>query len=84
MTEREMEDLIAAYAEEFFPRRDMALKGRQESFSGVGRLDLLFEDEHHTNVLMELKAVPAKYDHASQLAKYKTALEQRGERNVLM
>jgi hypothetical protein len=84
MTEHEMEDLIAAHPKEFFPRKEMVPKGRQESFSGVGRFDLLFEDEHRTNVLMELKARPAKYEDASQLAKYKTALEQRGERNVLM
>ncbi len=84
MTEREMEDLVAAYPEEFFPRKTMKLRGRQGSFAGVGRFDLLFEDEHHTNVLMELKAVPAKYDHASQLAKYRAALERSGERNVLM
>lgn len=84
MTEHEMEDLIAAHPKDFFPRKDMVLKGRQESFSGVGRFDLLFEDEHRTNVLMELKARAAKYEDASQLAKYKTALEERGERNVLM
>jgi Endonuclease NucS len=33
---------------------------------------------------MELKARTAKYDDASQLAKYKDALNQRGQRNVLM
>jgi hypothetical protein len=33
---------------------------------------------------MELKAVPAKYEHASQLAKYKDELERRGEQNILM
>lgn len=84
MTEHEMEDLIAAHAKEFFPRKEMVLKGRQESFSGVGRFDLLFEDEHQTRVLMELKARTAKYEDASQLAKYKTALEERGEENILM
>jgi hypothetical protein len=84
MTEREMEDLIAAHPEDFFPRRGMVLRGRQRSFVGVGRYDLLFEDEHRTNILMELKAVPAKYDDASQLAKYKEALEQGGHTRVLM
>src|SRR5271157_5805698 len=37
-----------------------------------------------TNVLMELKAVTAKYENATQLAEYKEALETRGERNILM
>ncbi len=84
MTEREMEDLIAAYPKEFFGGKDMVLKGRQGSFAGVGRFDLLFEDEHHTNVLMELKAVAARYEHASQLARYKAALDESGDRYVLM
>ncbi|MGD0497318.1 MAG: endonuclease NucS domain-containing protein [Bryobacteraceae bacterium] len=79
-----MEDLIAAFPEEFFPRQGLVLKGRQESFEGVGRFDLLFTDRYKRNVLMELKAVVAKWDNANQLAKYKDALEARGEANILM
>jgi len=84
MLERDMEDLLATYPEDFFPRKTLMLRGRQQSFSGVGRFDLLFEDEFHTNILMELKARTAKYEDASQLAKYKEELERRGERNLLM
>ena len=84
MIEREMEDLIASFASDFFPRRQLVLKGRQRSFSGVGRFDLLFEDEFQTNVLMELKARPGKYEDATQLARYKDELDRQGERNVLM
>lgn len=84
MIEREMEDLIAAHAEDFFPRRVLALKGRQGIFAGIGRFDLLFEDQFKNNLLMELKAVPAKLDVAEQLVKYKQALEERGEKNVIM
>jgi hypothetical protein len=84
MTEHQMEDLIAQFPEEFFSNNPLTLKGRQKSFAEVGRFDLLFQDSHHTSVLMELKAVPAKYDHASQLAKYKDELERRGEKNILM
>src|SRR5208283_439258 len=84
MTEHQMEDLIAQFPDEFFENDHLVLKGRQKSFAEVGRFDLLFEDSHHTTVLMELKAVPAKYDHASQLARYKDELERRGEQNILM
>jgi len=84
MTEHEMEELIATYPKDFFPRKDMVLKGRQGSFSGVGRFDLWFEDEHGTNVLMELKARPAKYQDADQLAKYWKALEDAGKGSILM
>jgi hypothetical protein len=84
MIEREMEDLLAAYPDEFFPRKSFVLKGRQQSFAGVGRFDLLFQDQFQTNILMELKARPANYEDATQLAKYKDELERRGEKNILM
>src|SRR5437773_2700891 len=79
-----MEDLIAQYQDDFFPNRGFVLKGRQQSFAGVGRFDLLFEDRFKTKILMELKAVSAKYEVATQLAKYKDELESRGEDLVLM
>ncbi len=79
-----MEDLIAKFPKEFFPRKELALVGRQGTYVNVGRYDLLFRDEHGTNILMELKARSAKYEDASQLAKYKDALEGHGEKNILM
>jgi hypothetical protein len=84
MIERDMEDLIAAYPSDFFSNHKLILKGRQQSFSGVGRFDLLFEDQFQTNILMELKARPAKYEDATQVAKYKEELERRGTTNILM
>src|SRR5216683_467067 len=84
MTERQMEDLIAQFPDDFFRGHGLILKGRQQSFAEVGRFDLLFVDSFQTNVLMELKARPAKYEDASQLARYKDALQQRGEQNILM
>lgn len=79
-----MEDLIAAHAEEFFPRRVLVLKGRQGTLAGVGRFDLLFQDHFENRILMELKAVAAKLEAAEQLVRYKQALEQKGERNIIM
>lgn len=84
MLESIMEDLIAKYPTDFFPRKIFTLVGRQGSFSGVGRFDLLFKDEHQTNILMELKARPAKYEDASQLAKYNDALKEQGKRDIIM
>ncbi len=84
MTERQMEDLIAQFPDDFFRGHGLILKGRQQSFAEVGRFDLLFADSFQTNVLMELKARAAKYEDATQLARYKDALQQRGEQNILM
>ena len=84
MLERDIEDLIAGFPDEFFEGHSFVLRGRQQAFAGIGRFDLLFSDQFKTNVLMELKAVTAKYENATQLAKYKESLEARGERNMLM
>jgi len=84
MLEKHMESLIADYPDDFFPGKGFELRGRQKSFAGVGRFDLLFEDRHKTQILMELKAVPARYEVATQLAKYKDELHNRGEKHILM
>src|SRR3954466_2992606 len=84
MNEGDMEDLIAAYPADFFPRQKLILKGRQKSFAGVGRFDLLFQDEYQTNILMELKARSAKYEDATQVARYKDELNRLGESNLIM
>lgn len=84
MLEKYMEELIARFPDEFFRGRELTLTGRQQSFAEVGRFDLLFKDHYSTNVLMELKAHTAKYEDASQLAKYKDALEAKGVENILM
>ncbi|NOX62249.1 MAG: DUF91 domain-containing protein [Chloroflexi bacterium] len=84
MLEKEMEDLIANYPDDFFPRKRLVLIERQKTFPGVGRFDLLFEDEFGTSILMELKARPAKYEDATQLARYRDVLLSRGHRNIIM
>lgn len=40
MLEKQIEELIAKFPEEFFQRKKLVLKDRQKSFAGVGRFDL--------------------------------------------
>jgi hypothetical protein len=84
MIEKEMEDLIANYPGDFFPRKQLTLIGRQKTFPGVGRFDLMFKDEFDSNILMELKARPAKYKDATQVAKYRDALINLGNKGIIM
>ena len=84
MLESEMEDLIAAEPDHFFPRHGFVLRGRQQSFQGIGRFDLLFTDRHGMSILMELKAIPARYEVIDQIARYRDALLERGATNILM
>jgi len=84
MIERDMEDLIASYPDEFFGRKQFVLVGRQKSFAGVGRFDLLFEDEFKSAILVELKARTLKYEDATQVAKYRDELKRDGQINIVM
>ena len=84
MIEKDMEDLIASFPDDFFPRKHLVLVGRQQSFSGVGRFDLLFEDEFKSTILMELKARTLKYEDATQVARYGDELKRNGCRNIIM
>ena len=78
MLERDMEDLTANYPDDFFLDRGFQLIGRQKSFAGVGRFDLLFVDRFKTNILMELKAISAKYEDALRLPNTKTSYKIAG------
>jgi hypothetical protein len=84
MIEKDMEDVIASFPDDFFPRKHLVLVGRQQSFSGVGRFDLLFEDEFKSTILMELKARTLKYEDATQVARYGDELKRNGCRNIIM
>jgi hypothetical protein len=84
MIERDMEDLIAAYPDDFFPRKNFVLIGRQRSFAGIGRFDLAFEDEFKSTILMELKAKTLKYEDATQVARYRDELKRNGSTNIVM
>jgi hypothetical protein len=84
MLEKDMEDLIAQYPSEFFHPHEFTLIGRQGTLPGVGRYDLLFQDSRGTKILMELKAQPAKYADADQLAKYYNALKDSGQKGILL
>jgi RecB family endonuclease NucS len=79
-----MEDLIAAFPGDFFHGKKLILKDRQKSFHGVGRFDLLFEDEFQRNILMELKARPARMEDTDQLVRYRDELVRLGVKNLLM
>ena len=84
MNEKEMEDLIAEHPDEFFPRKKLVFVSRQQSLDNAGRLDLRFQDEFKRTVVMELKAVPLKFDHADQVATYYEELKRRERRTVMM
>lgn len=84
MVERDMEDLIASYPDDFFPRQQFSFVGRQCHLAGVGRVDLLFQDRFRSRIVMEIKARTLKYEDATQVAKYRDELMRRGVMGVVM
>jgi hypothetical protein len=82
--EKDMEDLLAQFPEDFFPRNGLVFRARQQSLSDVGRFDLLFEDSHGSTILMEIKARTLKYNDATQVANYRDELRRRGHEKVFM
>ena len=84
MLECHMEELIAKFPEDFFPGKGFVLIGRQVTFPGVGRFDLLFADHHQRKNLIDLKAQPLKIADADQVGRYKTALQEHGEKRIIM
>jgi len=75
---------MAAYPDDFFPHQHFVLMDRQRPFAGVGRFDLVFEDEFKSTILIELKARPLKYEDATQVAKYRDEMKRNGCKNIVM
>jgi len=87
MLEREMEDLIAEFPDDFdcFHGKGLVLMGRQKTLPGFGRFDLLFEDRRHNKILMELKLGRTQVDEVMlQIDRYRDALENQGIADILM
>ena len=82
MLEKDMEELMTRCHSGFFRRNQFPLVSREGSVSGVGRSDLLFKGSRGLSILMEVKARPAKYADAEQLAKYSGLAQTDGRCTV--
>ncbi|MSQ14600.1 MAG: DUF91 domain-containing protein [Dehalococcoidia bacterium] len=82
MCETHLEDMLAAYPEEFFPDRGFKLAGRQQSLRGVGRFDLLFQDDRSRYWLIELKAVALRITDTDQVMGYYEELHERNKQEA--
>ncbi len=69
MLEKDIENLIAAHPEEFFPGEGFKLLGQQITIEGR-RLDILFEDKHRRQIIVEVKRGILSRDSSGQIAEY--------------
>lgn len=69
MREKDIENLIALYPEEFFPRANFNLKGQQVKL-GSCYADILFTDKYDRQVIIEVKRGILSRDAAGQIIEY--------------
>jgi len=69
MLEKDIENLIAAHPNEVFPGEDFELLGQQITIEGR-RLDILFEDRHKRQVVVEVKRGILTREASGQIAEY--------------
>ena len=69
MLEKDIENLVARYPDEFFPDEGFRLLGQQIAVEGR-RLDILFEDKRRRKVIIEVKRGILTRDSSGQVAEY--------------
>ena len=69
MREKDIENLIALYPEEFFPKANFNLKGQQVKL-GSCYADILFTDKYDRQIIIEVKRGILSRDAAGQIIEY--------------
>ena len=69
MLEKDIENLIADYPKEFFPKEEFTLISQQHSVKGR-RIDVLFEDKYGRYIIVEVKRGILSRESAGQIIEY--------------
>jgi len=69
MLEKDIENLIAKYPKEFFPKEDFKLINQQHSIQGK-RFDILFEDKYGRLIIVEVKRGILSREACGQIVEY--------------
>lgn len=75
MKEKDIENLIALYPHEFFPKDNFKLKGQQVKL-GRCYADILFTDQYDRQIIIEVKRGILSRDAAGQIMEYYGLLKQ--------
>lgn len=81
MLEKDIENLIAQYPDELFPDEGFKLIGQQIVIEGR-RLDILFEDKHKRQVIIEVKRGILTRDSSGQIAEYYGLLKNSNKEKI--
>jgi RecB family endonuclease NucS len=78
MLEKDIENLIAQYPEDFFPNEGFSLISQQYSIEGK-RIDILFEDNLKRKIIVEVKRGILTREASGQVAEYFGLLKSRNQ-----
>ena len=81
MLEKDIENIIASYPEEFFPEEGFKLIGQQVIVEGR-RLDILFEDKHKRQIIVEVKRGILTREASGQIAEYYGLLKNANKEKI--
>ena len=82
MLEKDIENLIALYPEEFFPKEGFKLKGQQVNL-GRCRADIVFTDKYSRTIIVEVKRGTLTRDAAGQILEYYGILKQQNSEQII-
>jgi len=75
MVEKDIENLLSLYPDEFFPKDGFKLKGQQINIAGR-RADIIFTDKYDRTIVLEIKQGVLTRDAAGQITEYYGLLKQ--------
>lgn len=82
MLEKDIENLIACYPEEFFPNSGFKLVGQQVKL-GNCFADILFEDKYNRTIIIEIKRGILSRDASGQIIEYFGLLKQQNPHKII-
>lgn len=82
MLEKDIENLIARYPEEFFPNSGFRLVGQQVKL-GNCFVDILFEDRYDRTIIVEIKRGILSRDASGQIIEYYGLLKQQNPNKII-
>ena len=82
MLEKDIENLIALYPNDFFPNENLKLLGQQVNLDGR-YADIIFKDKHKRTIIVEVKRGILTREAAGQIAEYYGLLKQQKPSEII-
>lgn len=82
MLEKDIENLIARYPDEFFPSSGFKLVGQQAKL-GSCFADIIFEDKHNRSIIVEIKRGILSRDASGQIIEYYGLLKHQNPNKII-